>query len=345
MLGLWDGHGRGVACAAKGRLIFSFSGTGKDRGFPAAEIQKGLAVLKEIDRNNRVAGATAGKFGRAPLRALDGLFKSSRAAEDPLLAAAILYRRYESVIAAIPALRHAESRLGLSFMKRRARKEGMTLRPLMVVEHHLAHSACAFYQSPFDRALVMTQDCYGDGLSGMVSSWDRKSGLVETVEKFSYLRSIAYVFGLFTRTLGFEEGEEASVESLAAQGRPDQALSRLLEKIIHLGGPGRGHDGRPLIRIRPELIKPGVIARFDKADAARALQDRIEKCVSALVDFYCRKPRHETLCFAGGLFLNRGARRVIKEMLGERFSIPSKCGDNGLAEGAALFVSAMRGTA
>ena len=47
---------------------------------------------------------------------------------------------------------------------------GISDKPIIFIEHHLTHAACAFYQRPWkDETLILTLDGSGDGLSATVS--------------------------------------------------------------------------------------------------------------------------------------------------------------------------------
>ena len=57
-------------------------------------------------------------------------------------------------------------------MKKTLSKIGIPLKQVIIVEHHLAHAATAYYLSPWsldDDVLVLTADGQGDGLSSTVS--------------------------------------------------------------------------------------------------------------------------------------------------------------------------------
>ena len=47
-------------------------------------------------------------------------------------------------------------------------------------DHHLAHSAAAYFASPFDRALIITLDGYGSGLAGSVCIGEERVSVVFT---------------------------------------------------------------------------------------------------------------------------------------------------------------------
>ncbi|MEI6740888.1 MAG: DUF1549 domain-containing protein [Gemmatimonadaceae bacterium] len=67
---------------------------------------------------------------------------------------------------------------------------------LIRVEHHVAHQSNAFYASGYERALVVTIDAYGSGLSGSIAVGDLENGV---------RRLVAFDF-LLTATLGAASG-------------------------------------------------------------------------------------------------------------------------------------------
>jgi carbamoyltransferase len=87
----------------------------------------------------------------------------------------------------------------------------------VVVEHHLAHAASAFYPSGFDQATVLTLDRSGDFRCG--ARW-RGAGNELSLEKELYLPdSLGDVYGRVAELLGFEpNADEHKVQWLSAAG-------------------------------------------------------------------------------------------------------------------------------
>ena len=76
---------------------------------------------------------------------------------------------------------------------------------IVVVEHHLAHAASAYYPSPFDEATVLTLDRGGDFRCG--SRW-RGEGTEMTLEQEQYYPdSLGDLYGRVTELLGFRANE------------------------------------------------------------------------------------------------------------------------------------------
>jgi len=88
---------------------------------------------------------------------------------------------------------------------------------VVMVDHHAAHAASAYYPSPFDEATVLTLDRGGDFLCG--SRWQAQ-GTQMAIEQEQYVTdSVAAVYGRVTELLGFAaNGDEHKVQWLSAAG-------------------------------------------------------------------------------------------------------------------------------
>ena len=87
------------------------------------------------------------------------------------------------------------------------------------VEHHLAHLASCFFVSPFERAVLLSIDGFGDFISTMWAIGEGNSiGVLGQVE---YPHSTGIVYTATTQFLGFPHyGDEGKVMGLAPYGEP-----------------------------------------------------------------------------------------------------------------------------
>ena len=91
----------------------------------------------------------------------------------------------------------------------------------------MCHAASAFYSSPFDEALVITQDGKGDGASGIVCSGNGLQ-LNELIRQTEH-NSIGQIYAAVTEYLGFKPNRhEGKITGLAAYGDPEKTLSILI---------------------------------------------------------------------------------------------------------------------
>ena len=176
---------------------------------------------------------------------------------------------------------------------------------IVVVEHHLAHAASAFYASPFEEATVLTLDHAGDFCCG--ARWNAHANGLQIDKAWYYPDSLGRLYGAVTELLGFRAGaDEHKVQWLSASG--DDRYAGLFREIVSDAArlEASFFDGH-------RVANGGFSARFYQslglADGssippamapavARGLQKTIEDTVLALAG------SGENLCLAGGLFYN-----------------------------------------
>ena len=98
---------------------------------------------------------------------------------------------------------------------------GSRLPPCEGVSHHLGHSACAYFTSPFDHAAVLTVDGQGEDESGSLGEWQGT--------EYRHFRSIyspdsiGILYGMVTDFLGMRAAwDEYKVMGMAAYGDPER---------------------------------------------------------------------------------------------------------------------------
>jgi carbamoyltransferase len=212
---------------------------------------------------------------------------------------------------------------------------------IVLVEHHRAHAASAYFPSPFDQATVLTLDRGGDFRCG--SRW-QASGIQMTLEQEQYSPdSLGDLYGRVTELLGFSAREdEHKVQWLSVCG--DDRYRDFFLEILCLsdGGPrldrsffgterlqyggfgGRFYerlglaDGQPL----PEAMRGHIAAGIQKAVEAAAIR---------------LAGPGRNLCLAGGLGLNALLVSALERALGhQNVFVQPVAGNAGTAIGAVL---------
>src|SRR5215467_3341837 len=91
---------------------------------------------------------------------------------------------------------------------------------IVCFEHQLCHAASAFYASPFDRALILTLDEQGDGVSGTVSLGE--GNRIRTLQSMPLPHSVGRVYSQITSLIGFVPRlDEHKTQWLSLQGDAD----------------------------------------------------------------------------------------------------------------------------
>jgi carbamoyltransferase len=103
------------------------------------------------------------------------------------------------------------------------------------VEHHLAHLASAFYCSPFETAVTVSVDGFGDFAS---TAWGLGSGTKLEVEQRIYFpHSLGIFYQAMTQYLGFPNyGDEYKLMGLASYGKPNRLDA--MRQLVHLHEDG-----------------------------------------------------------------------------------------------------------
>ena len=179
---------------------------------------------------------------------------------------------------------------------------------ILIVEHHVAHAASAYFPSPFEEATVLTLDRGGDFRSA--SRWQAR-GSQMAIDHEQYLSdSLGDLFGRVTDLLGFHASEdEHKVQWLSVVG--DGRFVPLFLDILKLSDHGprvdrsyfsteRLHQGGFSARFydRLELKDGAAIPAPLRPHVAAGIQRAVEEAAIRMAG------TGRNLCFAGGLGLN-----------------------------------------
>ena len=180
---------------------------------------------------------------------------------------------------------------------------------IVIVDHHNAHAAAAFYPSPFDEATVLTLDHAGDMRCGAL--WHARGSRIDPVEELYSPESPAAVYCRISELLGFRAGaEEHKVQWISVGGEP-----RFREKFLAILRTGHGrlpqldHSYFDTSRAarggfsskffeETGIAANGVLPEVDRADIAASVQSAVETIVLDMAG------EGGNLCLGGGLALN-----------------------------------------
>jgi carbamoyltransferase len=225
--------------------------------------------------------------------------------------------------------------------------------PVRFVEHHLSHAANAYFSSPFDRALVLVADAFGDVCS--LSIFVGEGSHLRKVYENNFLDSLGMLYSCVTRHLGYPTlMGEGRVMALAGLG--DESLVANFKEIVKLLPNGeyrfdfsylnfhRDGERAPFAKKFHQLFGP---PRGEQepitpkhCSLARALQRTVEDTLAHVVRETLERFKLDRLCFAGGLALNCLANgRLLRETPAREIFVPSAPDDAGAVLGAAQAVA------
>ncbi|MBL8229937.1 MAG: carbamoyltransferase [Bryobacterales bacterium] len=180
---------------------------------------------------------------------------------------------------------------------------------VILVDHHTAHAAAAYYVSPFDHATVLTLDRSGDFRCGAL--WNAQGTVLQLDRELYYPDSLGNLYGRVTELLGYEaRADEHKVQWLSAAG--DDRFTALFRDMLPVSN-GRWpkidrtfFDGDRLSHgafsakfyERLGLEDGDAVPAEMKPHVAAGLQRAIEQVAIEMAG------SGERLCIGGGLALN-----------------------------------------
>ncbi len=212
-------------------------------------------------------------------------------------------------------------------------------KPIIFVEHHLSHAACAFYQRPWkEEALVLTLDGSGDGLSATVSVGHDFT--IKRIAQTTFYDSPSNnLYSEITGFLGMKRWEhEYKVMGLAPYGKDDGLIDEL-KKVIRIN-PQKPLEFQNtfnayLYEVTEKLQRVLVGRRFD--NIAWATQRYFEELLKQWVKNAINYTGIRNVVCSGGSFLNVKANKTLRELkeVNKIFFYPA-ADDGGTPVGAAL---------
>ena len=224
-----------------------------------------------------------------------------------------------------------------------------TSRASLFLDHHLCHAASAYYTSTFERALVLTLDERGDMCSG--SLYLGAGDDLCLLKPLRFPNSLGWFFSRVTNLLGLRpHRDEHKAQWLSKDGKPDFVSS--FRKIFRWSS-----DGLPILNTRylgsgaeeDAVFSQAVLRDLGldphaidsdpqlRASLARSARDVLEEIILSMTERYRKQYSVDSLCLAGGLFLNVFLVRALEARSGfKHVHVQPVAGNSGSALGAAL---------
>jgi carbamoyltransferase len=229
------------------------------------------------------------------------------------------------------------------------------------IEHHLAHLSSAFHVSPFDEAVVVSVDGFGDFSS---AAWGVGCGETISIDERVYFpHSLGVFYQALTQYLGFPHyGDEYKVMGLAPYGQP--AFVEAMRRIVRLHPDGAYELDLAFFRHHRERISyqwtggspafgdlfapaletllgprraPDAPLEHRHRDIARSVQAMYEEAFFNLINRLHQRHALSDLALAGGCAMNSVANgKVRRRTPFRRVYVQSAAGDGGGAIGAAF---------
>ena len=232
-------------------------------------------------------------------------------------------------------------------------------------DHHLTHAVGSYVLCPFQKALLVTIDGWGDDVfskafvadGSMIKQLSQSDTihipseeLPESVFRqvprrvffrriFNYL-SIGNSYSILTWLLGFEPvSDEGKVEALAAFGDYDNELYDKLLKTVEVDYRHdrmviNAKETRDLLHNVEQLNR--YVEELGREQVAAAAQKFLETVVLDYVHHLVKKYNIKNICLSGGIAANVSLNKRIFEEVSENIFVMPAMADDGTALGSIL---------
>jgi len=232
---------------------------------------------------------------------------------------------------------------------------------MVAVEHHRAHLSSAFHVSPYQEAVVVSVDGFGDFASG---AWGLgRDANIMINQRIYFPHSLGIFYQALTQFLGFlHYGDEYKVMGLAPYGQPTylEAMRRIVglrddggyelnvdyfkhhkENVVYEWENGAPVLGQMYSERLVELLGQVRVSseNLDQRhfDLARSVQAMYEEAFFHLLNTLHQKYGTDNLVLSGGCAMNSVANgKVCRDTPFENVYIQAAAGDAGGAIGAAF---------
>ena len=243
-----------------------------------------------------------------------------------------LYTLYQVAARKIKLIEWGEKLFSKLYILKKLRKKGFKGK-VEIIEHHQAHAYAAYATSGFKKALVITIDGLGDGMSFTVNTGGQ--GKVQRIFQQNAFNDITLYYSRLTELLGFTPiKDEGKVMGLAAYSQSDECLE-YAQKLLRVKN---GRFFKRNLFFKSKRIYSQLRNR-PREVVATAFQTHLETSLAQIVSYWVKKTGIENVALGGGLFANIKVNQKLSKLAEVKslYVFPHP-GDGGLAFGAVAAV-------
>ncbi|MCW6161291.1 MAG: hypothetical protein LVQ97_03845 [Candidatus Micrarchaeales archaeon] len=344
VLGVWDGHDAGAALIKNDKIVYAaneerFTKRKLEVQFPYHSIEAAL----------KYEGIKPGDVEHVAFSTTELTKTLERIMPMRMKEYYYLFRRRK-----IPKPRFEDFRHNLKYsmtgigivpfstglskylVARQLKHMGFTNFKLHVVEHHTAHAATAAFTSPFKKALVITVDGLGDGVSATISTFENKK--LERHVTISATNSIGVFFEQVTNILGMRELEdEGKIMAMADYSYPFDFEDNKMKNFFIVNGTQIKARYSP---VRQFSMLQDISWHIPREQTAFMAQQLLENVLVKMVSNAVDRFGIGDVVFAGGVLSNVKANMKIRNLENvKHWYVFPHMGDGGIALGSAMYAN------
>jgi carbamoyltransferase len=342
ILGIWDGHDSGSALINDDRILFAsneerYTKRKLEVAFPYNSIKAAISYAGIKPSDISLVAFPTTEITKTVSRIFpfqkEAYYRfRRRKIQKPLLEPLMHISKYSMTsIGPLPGCRFISTHV----ISKQLASMGIRAK-IVAVDHHSAHAASAAFTSGFSKAMVITLDGVGDGLSASVSTLSK--GALVRHHKISARNSIGIFYEQVTNILGMRELEdEGKIMAMADYSYPFELMDNKLKDFFTTKGIDISARYGPVSQYRRLSRLAWSIPREQFAYMA---QQVLEEVVVKLFSEAATKFGMRDLAYAGGVASNIKANMKIRRLESTRnLYVFPHMGDGGIALGAAMYAN------
>ncbi len=343
VLGLWDGHDAGAALLEDNKVVFAsneerYTKRKLEIKFPQNSIAAALAYAGIKPGDVETIAFPTAEFAKT----LSRLMPYQQEVYYKFRRRKMLRPRTESWM---HFLKFLQTNMGVmpsfaaiskAVISRHLRGMGFKNFKLYYADHHTTHAATAAFTSGFDRALVVTLDGVGDGLSGSISTLE--GGKLERKSAVSVRNSIGIFYEQVTNIVGMRELEdEGKVMAMACYSYPFPFEENKLRDFFSV-------EGTSIIAKYNTFAQYDMLSRIawsmPREQFSYMAQQLLEHVLVEFVGNAIEEYGIGNVAMAGGIFSNVKANMQVRDIPAlKRWFVFPHMGDGGTPLGAAMHIN------
>jgi carbamoyltransferase len=343
VLGVWDGHDAGAALVRDNEILYAadeerFTKRKHEMRFPYNAVRAALSYEGIKPGDIEHVAFTTTEFTKTLERVFPGMKESyynfrRRKILKPRFAGFRHKLKYSMTqIGILPLCNQISS----AVIRKQLAHLGFGTYKLHIVEHHTAHAATAAFTSPYKKALVVTMDGLGDGLSGSVSAFE--NGELARHISIKARDSLGIFFEQATNIIGMRELEdEGKLMAMADYSYPFEFEENPLKDFFTSTGtvikakygPSKQFD-----------ILERIAWKTPREQFSYFVQQLFENVMTKFISNNIDRFGIPDVAMSGGVFSNVKANMMVRRLDNlKHWYIFPHMGDGGVALGAALYAS------
>jgi carbamoyltransferase len=200
-------------------------------------------------------------------------------------------------------------------------------------DHHECHIFSAYSLSPYKKALVVSNDGFGDGLCSKSNYISVKKNI--NLSQNTFYNSLGLIYGYCSDLCGYKKFYHNGKTTGIAMLGDGKNVENELNKIFFFNDKNGNYVNNGSLFRSAYLEIKKKLKKFSKYQIANGIQSLTNRLIFKQVEFLLKKIKITNICLTGGVHANVAANGFLRNKLNKKnIYVCPHMGDGGLALGA-----------